>query len=86
MTITVDHVRRLLAAAEPDSSLVVVEGRAEVVSADDLRTGRYAGAVVVTDRAHLLETAADVDPENPSETALRALAERLDTGITFLGG
>lgn len=85
MTITVEHVRRLLAAEDPTSRLVVMNGNAEVVSAEDLRAARYAGAVVVADRAHLVETA-DIDPDDPSETELRALAERLDTEITLLGG
>jgi len=86
MTITAEDVRRLLAAEEPEASIVVVEGRAEVVSAKDLGAGRYAGAVVVTDRKHLVETATELDPENPSDSDLQALAERLNTEITLLGG
>src|SRR4051812_22995155 len=45
--VTREHVRELLEARDDGPTLVVLEGRAQVVPADDLGSGRYAGALEV---------------------------------------
>jgi hypothetical protein len=47
MTIVTDDVRRLLQSDRPDSVLVLVEGRTEVIGASQLASEQYRGALEV---------------------------------------
>jgi hypothetical protein len=59
MTVTEDHVRELLTAADSGRpvSLILLEGRAEVVATADLDTDRFRGALVLLSGADLAEEA-----------------------------
>ncbi|MEV6613225.1 hypothetical protein AB0N31_04960 [Streptomyces sp. NPDC051051] len=81
--ITRDHVRELLASRDDGSTLVVLEGRARVVPAGELGSQRYAGALEVMSGEDLTRQAG----QGPySEQDLDALAARLETVISHLGG
>ena len=54
--ITADNVRRLL-GGHPDTVLVLIEGRIEVVDPAALDTDEYRGALQVITRAELVEQA-----------------------------
>jgi hypothetical protein len=82
--ITAADVRRLLDSGGDNPQLVVAEGRVRVV--EDAAAGRNTGALVVADRNQLRATVSDVNLDDPSEADLRAVAERLNTAITHLGG
>jgi hypothetical protein len=53
-TPTTDDLRRLLDSDQPDAVLVLVEGRLDVVAAEDLDSNRYRGAFPVLSREDLL--------------------------------
>jgi hypothetical protein len=55
MTISTDDVRRLLKSDEPDSVLVLVEGRTEVIAARRLASEAYRGALEVVSRDELVK-------------------------------
>ena len=83
MTISTDHVRRLL-AADDDALLVLIEGRAEVIPREALDDDAFRGAMEVISRAELLERtggATDLD-----EAGMATQAAALDTEVTELGG
>ncbi|MFE9676901.1 hypothetical protein ACFYO5_22575 [Streptomyces sp. NPDC006259] len=80
--VTRQHVRELLEARDDGPTLVVVEGRAQVVSADDLRSDRYAGALEVASGEELTRRAT---PSPDSEGELDALAATLNTMVAKLG-
>ncbi|MEU9556489.1 hypothetical protein [Streptomyces fumanus] len=80
--VTREQVRELLEAGDDGSTLVVVEGRAQVVSAADLRTDRYAGALEVVSGEELARQAT---PGDRSEGQLDALAATLNTMVAKLG-
>ncbi len=83
MTVTSEHVRELLAAAS-DAVLVVIAGRAEVISGTDSGDDDHRGALEVISRAELLErTGGDADLD---DSRLAAEAAALDTAVTELGG
>lgn len=80
--VTRHHVRELLEAEGDGSALVVLEGRAEVVSADDLGSDRYAGALEVASGEELTRHAV---PGSRSDAELDALAAALNTMVAKLG-
>jgi hypothetical protein len=80
--VTREHVRELLEARDDGPTLVVVEGRAQVVPADDLGSGRYAGALEVVSGEELTR---QVPPGARSERELDALAATLNTMVSKLG-
>ncbi|MGI5164401.1 hypothetical protein ACQEU3_08610 [Spirillospora sp. CA-253888] len=76
--ITVEHVERLLDAEEPETALVVVGGRAEIVP-----KGEETGGLLVTDRRALVGR---LGGDDPSPEALARVAQALDAAVTELGG
>ncbi|GAA3630799.1 hypothetical protein ACLIYM_10225 [Streptomyces fenghuangensis] len=82
-TITAQHVRELLSSSDPDPRLVLLEGHPRVVPAAEAGADRYRGAVEVVSRDDLT---ARIGPGAPSERDLEALASRLQTVVSELGG
>jgi hypothetical protein len=82
MTIVTDDVRRLLQSDRPDSVLVLVEGRTEVIGASQLASEQYRGALEVVSRDDLVKRLGDA----PSEHDLAEQAALLDMAISELGG
>jgi hypothetical protein len=82
VTILTDDVRRLLQSDEPDSRLVLVEGRMEVIGAGQLASEQYRGALEVISRDDLVKRLGDV----PSEHDVAEQAAVLDTAVSELGG
>ncbi|MFL5998256.1 MAG: hypothetical protein ACJ736_28830 [Streptomyces sp.] len=79
--VTRDHVQELLAA--PDSStLVLVEGRAEVIAAEETDSDRYAGAMDIISGEELVRR---IDADTPTDPELDALAGTLNTMVAKLG-
>lgn len=83
MTVNASDVRRLLDNPEPDATLVLVEGRVEVVASDQLSSPEYQGALQISSRQELLDRTGDAEL---SERQLVELAEDLDTAVRNLGG
>ncbi|MFJ1807492.1 MULTISPECIES: hypothetical protein [unclassified Streptomyces] len=75
-------MRESLEACDDGSTLVVVEGRAQVVPADDLGSDRYAGALEVVFGEELTRQAT---PGARSERELDALAATLNIMVSKLG-
>jgi hypothetical protein len=82
MTISIDDVRRLLQSDEPDSVLVLVEGRTDVIGAGRLASEPYRGALKVISRDDLVKRLGDA----PSEHDLAEQAAQLDMAVNELGG
>jgi hypothetical protein len=82
MTISTDDVRRLLQADEPDSVLVLVEGRTEVIGAGQLASDQYRGALEVISRDDLAKRLGDA----PSEHDVAEQAAQLDAAVSEMGG
>ena len=82
MTISPDDVRRLLQSDEPDSVLVLVEGRTEVIGAGQLASEQFRGALEVIARDDLMKRLG----EAPSEHDVSEQAALLDTAVNELGG
>jgi hypothetical protein len=76
-------VRRLVEADDPGATLVIYEGRAAVLSADDLAADRYQGALLITSRQELLDT---LGRPVTSEQEIEQLAVNLDATVSELGG
>lgn len=83
MTIGADHVRRLLASQDADTALVVIEGRAAVVTPAELNSDEYRGALQVATRQELVQR---VGHAELSDRELAEQAEELDTAVRNLGG
>ncbi|KMO75342.1 NADH dehydrogenase [Mycolicibacterium chlorophenolicum] len=83
MTISTDDVRRLL-TADPDALLVLIEGRAEVITSKALDDDAFRGAMEVISRAALLERTGGATDLADAELSMQAAA--LDTAVTELGG
>ncbi len=83
MTISTDDVRRLL-QADADASLVMIEGRTEVITRDVLGSDAYRGALEVISRAELLERTGGAAELSDAEVSAQATA--LDTAVSELGG
>ncbi|WP_422744852.1 hypothetical protein ACN27E_22520 [Mycobacterium sp. WMMD1722] len=82
MTIGADHVRRLL-GADGEATLIMIEGRAEVVTEGDLRSDRYQGALEVISRDELLKRTGGADL---SDRDVEEQAAALNTAVDELGG
>jgi hypothetical protein len=82
MTISAQDVHSLL-TGEPDAVLVVLEGRAAVISAADLHSTQYRGALQVITRDELIARVGGVEL---SDRQLTELAADLDTAVSELGG
>jgi hypothetical protein len=83
MTIDEDDLRRLLDSDLPDATLVLVEGRTEVVTALDLDTDAFRGALKVTTREDLR---ASLDGPDVTEPELKRIAATLGSTVDNLGG
>ncbi|MGV0838255.1 hypothetical protein [Mycolicibacterium thermoresistibile] len=83
MSISTDDVRRLLAADSADATLVMVEGRVEVISAGQLADPNYRGALEVITRRDLQNR---IGAGEPSERELAEQAAALETALDELGG
>jgi glycine/D-amino acid oxidase-like deaminating enzyme/nitrite reductase/ring-hydroxylating ferredoxin subunit len=79
--VTPSDVRALLDSDAAAATLVVVEGAAHVVPGAEVTPE----TVVVADRDQLRQTA-NLDLDDPSDDALREVAERLDATVAHLGG
>lgn len=76
-----DHLRDLLQADAP-STLVVLEGRARVLTAEELRSDRYAGAFEVITGEELARRAGT---DSPSDEDLETLSVTLNSTVGKLG-
>lgn len=83
MTIGAGDVRRLLASQEQDAALVVLEGRAAVVTPEELNSAEYRGALQITTRHEFVQR---IGREELSDRELAEQAEELDTAVRNLGG
>jgi hypothetical protein len=83
MTISVDDVRRLLSAGDPKATLVLLEGRAEILSPDQLDTPDYRGALRVAAAEEIIKRTGSADP---SDRELTEAAENLGAAVRNLGG
>lgn len=81
MTISATDVRRLLEADAADAVLVLVQGRTAVVSAGQLDTEEYRGALQVATRSDLGDHGTEL-----SEHELEEEAAKLDAAVANLGG
>ena len=77
-----EDVRRLLAAEEPDATLVAIEGRIEVVTPAQLDSPDYRGALQIATRDDVVQRTGGAEL---SERELAEQAEGLDTAVRNLG-
>ncbi|MEU9394766.1 hypothetical protein AB0D86_32830 [Streptomyces sp. NPDC048324] len=80
--VTRDHVRALLAAREEATTLVLVEGRAEVVTVEERTSDRYAGAMDAISGEDLARRAGT---REPAEQDVEALVGMVNTLVGKLG-
>jgi hypothetical protein len=83
VTIGADDVRRLLASQDADTALVVIEGRAAVVTPAEMNSDEYRGALQIATRQELVQR---VGHAELSDRELAEQAEELDTAVRNLGG
>lgn len=81
--ITREHLRLLLHSPAERPTLVLVEGRERVLSAVDLGTAPYRGAVELLTRDDL---AAQLGTTDPPDHELDEVASRLQAAVAELGG
>jgi hypothetical protein len=81
MTVTADDVRNLL-ACDADAALVAIEGRIEVVTAAELESADYRGALQIATRQDVVQRAGGA---RLSDRELAEQAEDLDTAVRNLG-
>ena len=79
--ITADDLRRLLAADQKNATMVLVEGRIDVIGAGQLASAEYRGAIEVVSREDLVKRLG----EAPSEHDVAEQAGVLDAAISELG-
>ncbi|MET7441460.1 MULTISPECIES: hypothetical protein [unclassified Streptomyces] len=79
--ISESHVRELF-AAQDDTALVLLEGRAEVVDATSLDSDDYRGAAVLLTRGDLADR---LGTPTPSEHEVHELAATLDAMASKTG-
>ncbi|WP_309056323.1 hypothetical protein [Streptomyces sp.] len=82
MAVTRAQVRALLDPSGENRSLVLLEGRTEVVPSDRLASEPYRGAMEITSGREL---AATLPSGTPTEQDIDAVASRLGSAITHLG-
>lgn len=78
-----EDVRQLLAGPDANAALVVMEGRAAVVTPADLDSDEYRGALQVATRQELVQR---VGHAELSDRELAEQAEELDTAVRNMGG
>ncbi|XTP37547.1 NAD(P)/FAD-dependent oxidoreductase [Mycobacterium sp. TJFP1] len=83
MTISAQDVRRLL-DAEHDSTLVLIEGRTEVITGQQKSSDQYRGAFEVISRDELLSRTGGA--AHLTDDQISAQAAALDTAVNELGG
>lgn len=83
MTISADDVRELLEDEDPGAVLVLIEGRAEVITHRETYSARYQGALQVVDRDDLVARLGSADL---SDRELVEQAAILDATVAGLGG
>jgi hypothetical protein len=83
VTISADDVRRLLEDESPDAILVLLEGRAQVISQSEADSDAYRGALQVVSRDDLLQRIGGADL---SDRLIQEQATILDTTVSELGG
>ncbi|MEU9981866.1 hypothetical protein [Streptomyces sp. NPDC050856] len=76
------QVRELLEAADDDTALVLLEGRARVLDPAELRSDEHRGAAVLLTRGDLVER---LGTSSPAEHDLKALSATLRTMAAELG-
>lgn len=79
--ITADDLQRLLAAEQKNATMVLVEGRIDVIAAGQLASPDYRGALEVVSREDLVKRLG----EAPSEHDVAEQAGVLDAAISDLG-
>lgn len=82
MVISGDDVKQLLEAG-PEATMVLIEGRTEVIGTDELDTEEYRGALEIISRSDLLDRTSGTDL---SDHELAEQAATLDAAVTELGG
>ncbi|WP_006241450.1 hypothetical protein [Mycolicibacterium tusciae] len=80
--ITADDLQRLLAAEQKNATMVLVEGRIDVIGAGQLASPDYRGALEVVSREDLVKRLG----EAPSDHDVAEQAGVLDAAISELGG
>ncbi|OBJ53108.1 hypothetical protein [Mycobacterium sp. 1423905.2] len=83
MTVEAEDVRRLLDSSDEDAVLILIEGRTEVVTPDQLESDDYRGALQIATRQDVVERAGGTDL---SDREFAEQAEDLDTAVRNLGG
>jgi hypothetical protein len=79
--ITPDDLKQLLAAEQKNATMVLVEGRIEVIGAGQLASSEYRGAVEVISREDLVKRLGG----SPSDHEVAEQAGVLDAAISDLG-
>ena len=79
--ITADDLQRLLAAEQKNATMVLVEGRIDVIGAGQLASPDYRGALEVVSREDLVKRLG----EAPSDHDVAEQAGVLDAAISDLG-
>jgi hypothetical protein len=82
MSVSAEDVRRLLERDDDEAVLVAIEGRIDVVSAAELESPDYLGALQIATRQEMLER---TEGAQLSERELAEQAEELDTALRNLG-
>ena len=79
--ITPDDLRRLLDAEQKNATLVLVEGRVDVIGEGQLASPDYRGALEIVSREDLVKRLGDA----PSEHDVAEQAGVLDAAVSDLG-
>lgn len=83
MVISADAVKQLLDSDDPEAVLVLIEGRAEVVTPREIDSPQYRGALEVVSRDELIKRTGGAEL---SERDLEEQASLLDSTVSELGG
>ena len=79
--ITADDLQRLLAAEQKNATMVLIEGRIDVIGSGQLASPDYRGALEVVSREDLVKRLG----ETPSDHDVAEQAGVLDAAISDLG-
>jgi hypothetical protein len=82
MTVKARDLRELLGSDLPDPTLILIEGRLEIVPVDDLDTDPYRGALLLVSRTELLARGAT---ETSTDDELEHQATTISTAVNDLG-
>lgn len=83
MTVKGSDLRRLLTSSVPDPTLVLLEGRLEIVQVDDLDDDAHRGALLLVSRQELLARGVR---EDSSDRELEEQAAAISTAVAEMGG